>query len=74
MQPDKVTTEFDIGFSVVHNIIVRKIFRNTDHYWTADRKMQLLSKSIIRRFEDPRSSFFTACVVYRLELHKGIFC
>ena len=35
---------------------------------TVDPKMQLLSKSIIRRFEESRCLFFTACFVYPINV------
>ena len=64
----KLSQNLPFVFSVVHNTTVREIFRNTDRCSTADRKMKLLSKSIIRRFEDSRRSFSTVCVFYRIDV------
>ena len=64
----KLPHNLPFGFSVVHNTTICKIFRNTAHCSTVDRKMQSLLKSINRRFEDSRYLFFTTCLVYRIDV------
>ena len=50
---------------------VGKIFRNTDPCSTAKRKGQLLSKSIIRRFEHSRCLFSPPVLLNELAFHKS---
>ena len=50
---------------------VGKIFTNTDHCSTSERKMQLLSKSILRRFEHSRCLFSPPVLLNELTFHKG---
>ena len=52
------------GFNVLHNTTVSKI----GHFDSLDAEMQFLSKSITRRFQDSRYLFFTACLVYPIEV------
>ena len=64
----KLPHNLPFGLSVVHNSTVCKIFRNTAHCSTVDGKMQSWLKSINRRFVDSRYLFFTAGLVYRIDV------
>ena len=55
-----------IGFKVLGQSVFHSARPHSPRKQYRQLRKLLLSKSIIRRFDDSRYSFFTACVVYRI--------